>query len=241
MDIGGTVYEGDPKMNSRDRNGLYAGGSIQPCSSDREHDSRSNRINTARMVEPNGSGMTAISRPKRLRSTYARMRYAKIVSMLVICATAITVVSAIAYSSVNSEKARALDLLPPYMLEGLITDTVGSSYNCTVTITNVRTGESNITWSDPYDGYYRMDIQHALPSAFLPGDLINVTAINVTADLIGWNERLVPTPPGGSMWLDVTLNGTYSAIPEFPMVIVPVMGMMILFVAVGLTRKGKEQ
>jgi len=228
-------------MNSRDRNGLYGGGSIHPHSSNRECESCSNRINTTRATASSGSDLIAVSRPRRLRSTYARMRYAKIVSMLVICATAIAIVSAITYASVSSEKARALDLLPPYMLEGLITDTVGSSYNCTVTVTNVRTGESNITWSDPIDGYYRMDIQHALPSAFLAGDPINVTAINVTADLIGWNDRLVPTPPGGSMWLDVTLNGTYSAIPEFPMVIVPVMGMMILFVAVGLTRKGKEQ
>lgn len=161
--------------------------------------------------------------------------------MLVICAATITVVSAIAYASVNSEKVRALDLLPPYTLEGLITDSVGSSYNCTVIITNVRTGESNITWSDPLDGYYRMDIQHAFPSAFLPGDLINVTAINDTAMLIGWNEQPVPTPPGGSMWMDVLLDGTYSGIPEFPMVILPVMGMMALFVVVGLRRKGREQ
>jgi len=215
-------------MNRRERNGLYGSGNFRPCDSDRKCNSSLRNL-------------IAISRPKRLGSAYARMRYAKIVSMLVICAAAITVVSAVAYSSVSSEKARALDLLPPYTLEGLITDSLSNSYNCTVTVTNVRTGESNITWSDPFDGYYRMDIQHALPSAFLPDDLINVTAINVTADLIGWNERRVPTPPGGSFWLDVTLNGTYSEIPEFPMVIVPVLGMMILFVAVGLTRKGREQ
>jgi len=230
-------------MNSRDRNGLYGGGSIHPHRSNRECESCSNGINTIRATASSGSDLIAVSRPKRLRSTYARMRYAKIVSMLVICAAAIAVVSAVAYASVSSEKARALDLLPPYMWQGFITDTVGNpNYNCTVTITNVRTGESNITWSDPFDGYYGMDIQHALPSAFLPGDLINVTAINETADLIGWTEQAVPTPPGGSFWGgDVVLDGTYSAIPEFPMVIVPVMGMMILFVAVGLRRKGREQ
>ncbi|MBE3042296.1 hypothetical protein IMZ48_06895, partial [Candidatus Bathyarchaeota archaeon] len=91
----------------------------------------------------------------------------------------------------------------------------------------------------PLDGYYEIDLNNPLifPSTYLDGDLINVTAIDRTGTSIGWNESAVPGGP--TMTMDVTLTGT--AIPEFPMVIVPVMGMLALFVVVRLRRRGEEQ
>jgi len=168
------------------------------------------------------------------------MRFAKIVSMLVVCAAATIVVSVIAHASVDSKKVIAQDLLPPYNLQGFTTDVTGLiPYACDVWVTNMRTHESATTTSYPEDGYYIIDVQHAWPSAFIVGDRVNVTATNFSALLIGWNEQ--PIPGGGSMWMDVILDGTWDGIPEFPMVIVPVMGMMALFVVVGLRRKGREQ
>lgn len=235
-------------MNSRDRNGLYGGGNIRPCGSDSKCDSRSRRIDTTRAVASSGSDMNAISRPKNLGSTYARMRYAKIVSMLVICAAATIVVSAIAHASVDTEKAAAPPIaladLPniPYLLWGYTTDALGNPYECYVTITNLRTGEVNTTNSFivppwPLDGYYEFDLANGPLLGYLVGDMYNVTAVSAVSGTIGWNESAVPG--GGSMWMDVTLTET--VIPEFPMVIVPVTGMLALFVVMRLKRRGEDQ
>lgn len=226
-------------MNSKDRIGLFGGGRIRPCGGDRNCDSRSNRTHTIRAVASNESGSIAISRPKSLRSSYSNMRFAKLVSMLVICAAATILVSAIAHASVDAARVAAPAPGPPFMLEGLTLDPVGTPYSCLVTVTNLRTGETNTTVSDALDGYYRIDLQNQFDSGYLVGDLINATAINDTALLIGWNQ--LPAGGGGSMWMDITLDGVYNPIPEFPMLIVPVMGVLALFAVVRLRRKGEEQ
>jgi hypothetical protein len=176
------------------------------------------------------------------------MRYAKIVSMLVMCAAATIVVSAIAHASVDTEKTAApaapsaLAPGPPYLLWGNTYDALGDPVECDITVTNVNTGEINTTNSYivppwPLDGYYEIDLQNQFPSGVQIGDLINVTATDRSGTTIGWNESAVPG--GGSMNMDVTLTGT--AIPEFPMVIVPVTGMLALFAVVALIRRGEEQ
>jgi hypothetical protein len=241
------AYKGDPKMNSRDRNGLYGEGSVRPCGSDRKCDSRQSRISTTRAVTSSGSDMIAVSRPKNARFAYTRMRYAKVVSMLVMCAAAIVVVSAIAHASVVTEKATAPPIVQgppvtPYLLWGYTYDGVGGPVECNITVTNLNTGDSNTTnsWQvDPWplDGYYELDLANQLESGVTVGDIINVTAIERNGTSIGWNEMAVPG--GGSMHIDVTLSGTW--IPEFPMVIVPVMGMVALFAVVRLRRRGEEQ
>jgi len=236
-------------MNGRDRNGLYGGGSIKPHTSDREHGVQSNRIKTTRVVESSAIGTIAVSRSKNLRSTYARMRYVKIVSMLVICAAATVLVSTIAHASVDAAKTAAPVAPapgPPYLLYGYTYDNGGSPVECDIVVKNMRTGEVNTTNSYivlpwPLDGYYEIDLQNQFPSAYQEGDLINVTATDrTTGTYIGWNESAVPTPAGGSMTMDVTLNGTVG-IPEFPMVILPVTGMLALFAVVRLRRRGEEQ
>ena len=239
-----TAHKGDTKMNSRDRNGLYGEGSIMPCGSDRKCNSRSSEINTTRAVDSSGNDLIIASRPSKARSAYARMRYAKIVSMLVICAAATIVVSAIAHASVDAPATPPAQLPgPPYLLYGYTTDTLGIPLECDITITNLRTLEVNTTNSYivppfPLDGYYEFDLANGPLLGYLDGDLYNVTAISVSGTLIGWNESAVPG--GGSFPMDVTLNGTVE-IPEFPMVIVPVTGMLALFAVVALVRRREEQ
>jgi len=238
-------------MNSRDRNGLYGGGKVRPYGSDRKCDSRSNRIDATRAVASSGSDMIATSRPKNPRSTYARMRYSKIVSMLVICAAATIVVSAIAHASFDTEKAAAPAAPPaqdappvtPYLLFGYTMDPLGNPFECDITITNLRTLEVNTTNSYivppwPLDGYYEFDLANGPLLGYVDGDPYNVTAISVSGTLIGWNESAVPG--GGSFPMDVTLNGTVE-IPEFPMAIVPVTGTLALFAVVALIRRREEQ
>jgi hypothetical protein len=243
------AHEGDMKMNSRDRNGLFGGGSIRPRGNDSRCDSRSSGASIARAIAASGSDLIVVSRPKKARSAYSRMRYAKIVSMLVICAAAIVVVSAIAHASVDPEKAAspaappALAPGPPYLLWGSTYDGVGSPVECIITVTNLNTGDFNTTnsWQvDPWplDGYYEIDLQNQFTSGVTIGDIINVTAIECNGTAIGWNESAVPG--GGSMSMDVTLTGTVE-IPEFPMAILPVTGMLALFAVVRLKRRGHGQ
>jgi hypothetical protein len=234
----GIAREEGSKMNSKDRNGLYGGGSIRPCGSDRKCNSRSSRINTTRVAATSGSDMITISRPKRLRSTYSRMMYVKFASMLVMCAAATIVVSALVAPVVKAPPGT------PYLLYGYTYDALGNPVEADITVTNLNTGEVNTTNSYivppwPLDGYYEIDLNNQFPSGCTDGDLINVTAIDISGTIIGWNESAVPG--GGSMTMDVTLNGTYSGIPEFPTVIVPVAGMLALFAVVSLRRRGEDQ
>ncbi|MBU0623265.1 MAG: PKD domain-containing protein [Candidatus Thermoplasmatota archaeon] len=101
---------------------------------------------------------------------------------------------------------------PPYLLWGYTLDALGNPVECYVTITNTRTGEIGYTDSFqvipwPLDGYYEFDLQNSLPSAFLPGDQINVDVVSVSGTMTGSNQKVVSTPPGGSMNIDVTVTG----------------------------------
>jgi hypothetical protein len=102
---------------------------------------------------------------------------------------------------------------PPYLLWGYCTDASGNPLQCYVTITDMRTGEIGYTDSFqvpgwPLDGYYEFDLQNGLPSAFLPGDLIKVDAVSASGSMTGSSTSAVPTPPGGSLNIDVTLTLT---------------------------------
>jgi hypothetical protein len=52
---------------------------------------------------------------------------------------------------------------------------------------------------------------------------------------IGWNESV--TLPMGFVAIDVTLNGV---IPEFPMMVLPVVGLLAMFIVVSIRRRGKQ-
>jgi len=92
---------------------------------------------------------------------------------------------------------------PPYYVAGYAYDTDGAVLtSCVVKVTNTRTGEWGEITSSATTGLYRFNLW-SLPSDFLAGDLINITATKGT--MIGWNESAVPTPMGSYMTMHVTL------------------------------------
>jgi len=109
------------------------------------------------------------------------------------------------------------DLIPPYTLQGMTMDASWVPYSCTVKITNMRTMESTFVVSDPLDGFYIIDIQHALPSSFVVGDPIKVEAASMDGTMRGSSTMNVPG--GGSMWLDVTLVDSAPVVVHFDMTI----------------------
>ena len=115
-------------------------------------------------------------------------------------------------SNMASAPIIAQAIPPPYLLWGYITDALGDPVEAYVTITNMRTGEIGYTDSFqvipwPLDGYYEFDLQNGLPSAFLPGDQINVDVVSASGTMVGSVQTNVPTPTGGSMNVDVTVIG----------------------------------
>ena len=228
---------------------------------DRSCAPNSRKLRTTRLVGSIESGMNVNARLKSLESSCARRRYVKTVSaLLVICAAAIVVISAVAMAPLGkatasqtvSEKARAPG--PPHGIFGQTFDTDGSTPvpGCIVHITNIRTGETLVYDStrefwDPNSNIYSVDLselQIILPPATQQweyGDILNVTAWNPNGLFVGWTEAPVTDNINQYDIIDVTLNHDASEIPEFPMVIVPVGGMIALFVVVGLRRRVEEQ
>jgi len=107
-----------------------------------------------------------------------------------------------------------------------------------VTATEVTTGEVlvNVTYTDEQGyGSYAFDMSY-FQNGWTTGDIVNVTVMT-NDSMIGWNESAVNLPPwdGGYIQLDVVVGPI--GIPEFPTVIVPVLGMIALVVVFGLHRR----
>jgi hypothetical protein len=240
-------------MSYKDRVGLDSGGRIRPYGSGRGCNYRSGKNDTTRAIGSRESDASVFSRAMRLRSAYARMRSAKTISMLIVCATAILIVSAIVLASVGKENAPlpktsrdAKDNQPvpapgqPFLVRGIVRDSVGAIVvGADVTITNMRLGVPIAvgTWVSEFDGYYEYDMGYETSGGVLPGDVMNVVAVKGT--LTGSVDATVPDPAGPYINVDVTvLEG---AIPEFPTVIVPIAGMLALFAVVRLSRRVEGQ
>ncbi len=217
----------DSDMNSR---GKYEHGI------DTNGGSRSRKMRMTRLVGPIESGKDVNSRLKSLGSAHARSGYVKTVSMLlVVCAAAIVVISAVALT----EASQGTKAPPgtPHPVFGYTFDSDGTTAlpGCDVVITDMTSMEQIITTSDPTLGIYSVDLS-SLTLGWTVGDILNVTATKGTQ--IGWSEAPITDTPSGYDQIDVTLNGT--AIPEFPMLILPVGGMIALFAVVSLKRKSKK-
>jgi hypothetical protein len=212
---------------------------------DTNGDSRSRKMKTTRLVGSIESGKDVNSRLKGRGSARAGRRFVKTASMLlVVCAAAIFVVSAFALTEVSQKTASIK--APPGTAHTLIgytyaADGVTGWNGCFVVVKNTATGES-ITYDnnhpdwDPSIPIYNIDAG-LFTLGWNVGDLLNFTATNGVA--IGYNESFITTNQPDIT--DITLNMTYTPIPEFPMVILPVGGMIALFAVVSLRRKGKEQ
>jgi len=193
----------------------------------------------SRSFEYYGDGMKRMSRPAYRGRAYLSKRHAKMIGMLLVFVTAIVIVSAMALAPSAKEspaKAIARPLPPPFMLFGQTFDSGGALlYNCDINITNLRSGSWNLTTSDAAFAYYEFDLMNMMDGGVLDGDTIRVTATNVGVE--GQNESVLSLTTG-FMYMNVTLDPI--GIPEFPMVMVPVLGMMALVVVVSLRRRRQE-
>ena len=109
---------------------------------------------------------------------------------------------------------------------------------CVITVTNTRTGDA-IVWDETSEGWvptlnvYSVDTVE-FPNGWSWGDLLNVTAVNGVS--VGWNESVITDNPSGLDQIDVTLDGI-TDIPEFPMVVLPVVGLVAIAAVVSLKRR----
>jgi len=178
-----------------------------------------------------------VSRPKNPKSAHLSGRHSKTIVLLIMFAAAIVIVSGVALAPVGKEKtSQPADSSaapgPPYPVAGYTYDALGAILpSCELNITDLDTGEYNNTIVSGLNGYYAVNLGSF--AAWNDGDIIKVTAVN--GALVGENQSAVA---GSYLRLDVTLD---VPIPEFPMVIVPVMGMMALVAVMSLRRRGEEQ
>jgi len=187
---------------------------------------RLGRMPVAIQVGLYGAALTAIARPRRERKARSAGRV-RIASAILLCIAAVLVVSSV--TTVTAQPP------PPKNVEGYVyySDGVTPVVNCLVNVTNTRTHDWNLTYTDDTYGWYEFNMNDFL-NGVQEGDLINVTA---TKDLdIGWVEGTA-----GPAFLDINVIMSGAVIPEFPMVVLPVVGLMALFIVVGLERRKKAQ
>jgi len=160
---------------------------------------------------------------------------------------AIAVMSAVAMVPSGKGKAIGSDVVDkaqsnrfpgfPYACVGHTYDSDGSTIlpACDVTIKNLRTADSHTVVSDS-TGYYQDDLNDLeyYPLGWVTSDTIDVTAVQGT--MMGHNQTTYDEA-GFSVVIDVTLD---TVIPEFSMVIVPVVGMAALVVGLSMGRRGKQ-
>jgi len=199
--------------------------------------SRSRNVSTSQAVGFCIDRAEGVSRPKSPKSAYLGKRHSKAIVALIVFAAAIVIVSGIALAPIGKGKAseQVKTQAPPgapYNVLGYTYDAVGAKLpGCTVNITDVTTGDYNVTTSDPTFAAYLVNLGSF--TAWAPGDEIKITAVK--GSLVGENTSTVA---GLLLWLNATVD---VLIPEFPMVIVPVTGMMALMAVVSLRRRGEEQ
>jgi hypothetical protein len=208
----------------------------------RSADYRSGTPNASGAAGFYARGMKAVPRRKNLRTPFARRHAGPIGMLIVFVAACLVVSSVVAVAQSGKEVTKSLARPPgfPYTVFGYTYDTVNGTVlaGVNVTITNVNTGE--YFWNDSdADGYYTIDLNEPTmyPTGAVNGDIINITAVKGT--YIGWAEGVVDDTLYPFTWIDVILNDV-GAIPEFPMVIVPVLGMAAMVAVVSLRRRRGE-
>jgi hypothetical protein len=221
------------KMNGNSRIGLDGSGASRS--------SRSRGMDIPRVaVSSHGSGMSVISRSMSSVPTGARRRHTRALSVFAVCVVAGIIISAIALVSVGYQNAAHVQAPgQPHAVRGYIRDVGGVTpvAGANVNITNLRTGAySNITVSGG-TGYYNFDL-NTLAGSWDIDDAISAVAWSTSLGLSGENVTVL-TGLGANEWLNVTL-GTVIVIPEFPMVILPISGMLVLFAVVSFKRRHED-
>jgi len=219
------------KMNGNNRIGLDGSGASRS--------SRSRGMDIPRVVvSSHGSGMSVISRSMSCEPAGARRRHTRTLSVFAVCVVAGIIISAIALASVGYQNTAHVQAPgQPHSVRGYIYDVGGVTKvaDASVNVTNMRTGASNNATVSSGTGYYNFDL-NTLAGGWDVDDLVRAVAWSGTVS--GENETII-TGVGPNEWLNVTL-GTVVVIPEFPMVLVPISGMLVLFAVVSLRRRHED-
>ncbi len=218
-------------MKSRERIGLYGSGDVP----------RSRRL-WSRTAGPESLGLKDLRQiPPITRGRPGVLRRSAIaVSAFLAIVAVVVIVSAFALTPTVS-RLPAEKLAPPgtpfpcvgYTLDGSLARIGGVQ----VTITNLNLSLSGTAVSDSTPeglGLYFFDLS-SLGVATDSGNLIRIEATSTLFS--GLNVTAVPTPMGGFMWLNVTLNAT---IPEFGDVVIPMAGMVGVFLIVALVARTRD-
>lgn len=168
--------------------------------------------------------------------TPARRRNVRSLSVLLVCVAATLVVAGAAFVTQGTEAEQELPdpsaviaaPEPPFNIIGYTKDAESTPIPfCTVTITNVDSGAFVVVESSA-SGWYEYDLNLL---GWDDGDAVHVEAVKGT--LMGENDGVI-LDGLPFVWLDITLD---VVIPEFPMVVVPVVGMLALFAIVRSRRR----
>jgi hypothetical protein len=120
----------------------------------------------------------------------------------------------------------------PYNLLSMVTNSDASpALFAIVTITDLRTGAVWTAVTDDTYGYIQVDLLGSNETGFALGDTIQLDVISADGSTTGTNTGIAS---GGYLQVDVVLD---TLIPEFPMVILPVIGMLAIAAVVSLKRR----
>jgi hypothetical protein len=186
------------------------------------------------MTNKNGKGFTARGvsvEANRSRKKAATTSIVAIISIAFVIA-ALALMPATQENLAPQVPSRMMGPGTPTIVIGYTFDSVGAVLpSCDVNITDVDTGEYDQVVSD-LTGKYQYDLT-SLPSGATAGDIIRAVANNTL--FTGLNQSALPSS-APLMWLNVTVS---TAIPEFSTLIVPVIGTVLILMAVA-SRGRKE-
>ena len=246
-------------------------GRIGPNSLDTSGSCRSRTMNAGRRVGIYGTGTKVMLGPKILKSACPRRGNARMMAVLLVFAVVVVIASAVALPLSAKEKASAPDvpadaraqkapgsdgvpgtLMPgqPLLVFGYVYDKDGNVVDgASLTCTDERLGPSvALTTSSggytdpdtglwvplPGTGYYQFQLADWDPG-YMVDDTIDVTVLWGTQ--IGSFSFVVIEDMGGFVSQDIHML----EIPEFSMVLVPVVGMMALVAAVSMWRRAESK
>ncbi len=202
----------------------------------------SERTKRTPLVEPAESGMMVISRSKGLGSAYERRSKSKKISVLLVCAAAIIIVSAVAVAALGNGTQRWLGHgeagipPPPFLIYGWTYDSVAAIVPFAhLNITEVTLGGYDNTVVSGWDGNYTFDLS-SLANGYTAGDTVRVEANTTTMN--GSVEFVIPASPP-YLQVDVTLTG--GTIPEFTDVAIPIAGIVSIFAVARIASSRKEE
>lgn len=220
-------------MESRQRIGLYGSGEVP----------RSRRL-WSRVPGPQSLGLKDIRQlpPIRKVKHVGTRRKTIAASVIITLAAAFVIVAAAALVPAASVVPAVPNQAPPppYPLVGRVYDNTGAPVpGALINITNTRTGIWNntvVAYSEAgSEGYYDTNLNDlGTPQG---GDIIMVQAVSPSLLLTGSNSTVIPEVFVGYVLCDVHLS---AAIPEFGDVVVPLVGMLGMFIIVVMVARVKS-